>query len=466
MLLIRGLASEITTLFLALFLALIIWTAAVRVNDPITTKSLELEITEAGFLISEGNVAMEPNMVRIFIEGPRSAVDPLRSRDFTAFIDLSEVSFGESEVSVNIEHDIDQIEITQEPLVVTVTAEEIIDREIPVEVDINGSAARGHVLGTAVTDPPTILVTGSASRVNQLARAEISIFVDNEREDIVQVRRPVFQSQDGRTASISGLTLSTEEIIVTIPVEELAGVAEKPIIVDWTGSPAPGYRILNVQAEPNSILVSGAPATLNEINNIRTETVDISGLNASFEERVSLNLPEGVELDEIQPVVVSFEILPIRSTAVVQRTPEIRALGEGLTAEIEVDQITITLFGPIPVLDSIQESDVTVTLDLLDVPTGTHSIEPIVNVLAGDLEVRSYQPEFVTVFITNTVSLTPTTPLSPTVTPTATVPADTGGSNGRLPAGGWASSPASEQTVTIYRSHTTHIMRPIRERIL
>lgn len=399
----RSLVSELATFLLALLLAVIIWTAAVQANDPITSRSLELPIEQRGLLPAEGEVILQESSVRLTVEGPTSVLRPLTDADFAAYVDLSQISFGQSEVPIVLEYSASQVEVVfQEPTITQATAEAIIDREIAVDIQLRGDVARGHTMGEASSDPPSILVSGPASRVNQLLDANVSIFLDSPREDFVQVRRPIFHNRDGRVASLSGLTLSTEEVLVTIPVREVEGVAEKAIIVNWSGSLAAGYRLLNVTVEPNSQLVSGAPAVLAAVRNISTEAIDISGLDESFTLPVALNLPEGVQLEEVQPVVVSFEIEPIYGTTVIRRIPELRALGEGLTAVVEPEQVAVTLFGPLPLLDSIVDDDVTITLDLLNLITGTYAIEPLVTVLASGVEVRSYQPEFVTVVISPT----------------------------------------------------------------
>ncbi len=98
--------------------------------------------------------------------------------------------------------------------------------------------------------------------------------------------------------------------------------------------------------------------------------------------------------------------------------PEIRALGPGLTATVTIDTVRVIIYGPLPVLDSLEEDDVRVTLDLLGLDVGTHNIMPNVVVSASGLEVRSTQPAFVTVVITDVV--TPTLPIENEVTDTIT----------------------------------------------
>lgn len=398
---VKNIVSELFTLILCFVLAIIVWVVAVQASDPLTTKSLELEIQPSGLLPAAGEVTFFDRTVRIYIEGPQSMVQNLTADDFTAAIDLSQVSFGEVTVPIHIRHELAQVKIVlQEPLQTLVTAEAIIDKEIPVRIRVRGEPARGHQLGNSTSSPTSILVSGPASKVNALSEAQVTIFLDAPREDVITVRRPVFVDRNGAAVSTTGLKLSTEETVVTVVVDELAGVAEKPIIVNWSGQPAVGYRLLNVTIEPASVLVSGSPTILENLRSISTEPLDITGLNSSFEQRVTLAVPEGVVQEEIQPVLVTFEIEPILTTTVIRKMPELRALGEGLEAQMAPDQLSVFLFGPLPVLDSITEADVIVAVDLLDLKPGTYSLKPVVTVVASGVEVRSFLPEFITVTIT------------------------------------------------------------------
>jgi YbbR domain-containing protein len=170
-----------------------------------------------------------------------------------------------------------------------------------------------------------------------------------------------------------------------------------------------------VKVEPSSIQVTGSPAQI-DVLRVQTEPVDISGLDESDSRRVTLDLPNGVEMVEVQPVVVTVEIEPILSSDVVQRPVEVRALGEDLEVVIDPEEVRVFLFGPLPVLDSLAEEDVRVTVDLLNLVTGTHVLDPFVSVSAEEIEVRSTQPAQITAIITGSItgtdSLTETLPVT------------------------------------------------------
>ena len=137
-----------------------------------------------------------------------------------------------------------------------------------------------------------------------------------------------------------------------------------------------------------------------------TEPIDINGLTESFEQVVVLDLPAGITVDPEQTVTVNVEIEPILTTSTYIRIPETRGLRAGYEAVADPEQVRVVLFGPLPVLDTLSENDVRVTLDLFALEPGTHSIEPEVDVPDRGIEVRSVQPTAVTVTISPTVTNT------------------------------------------------------------
>jgi YbbR domain-containing protein len=401
---VRSIFSSFTTLLLALVLAVFIWATAVRANDPVETSTLEVTVEVVGRPADTEVVGRPPESVLITIQGPLSALEQISPADFNATIDLSDVPYGEAEVPIQIGGGQELVEVLSVfPETAQLQLEQIITRDIPVVLQVRGEVARGHRIGDERVEPDAIRVSGPADRVNQLEEGRVIVFVDNAREDISELRRPTFYDTQGDVASVVGLTLSPSEVEVIVPVIELAGFAEKPITVNWVGEPAPGYRLLDVKVEPSSVQVTGAPAELEGLR-IQTEPIDITGLIETATLQAALDLPDGVGLVDIQPLSVTVEIEPILTSSVVQRPVEVRALGEGLEAILDPEEVRVFLFGPLPTLDSLAEDDVRVTVDLLNLITGTHVVEPFVSVSADEVEIRSTQPAQITVIISGTIT--------------------------------------------------------------
>ncbi|MFN2222840.1 MAG: YbbR-like domain-containing protein [Candidatus Promineifilaceae bacterium] len=411
----RTLISNLTTLVIAIILAIAIWATAVRASDPVETLTFEIPVEVVGKAADAEVINRPPQSVLITIEGPSSALAQALPSTFEGFIDLTNVPYGESEVPIQVQGEIEQVDIVSIfPESAQIRQDQIVSRNIPVALQVRGEVPRGHRLGTTRLEPATVQVTGSADRVDDLAEGRVIVFVDDAREDISEMRRPTFYDFEGNVASTAGLTISPQEVETIVPVIELAGYAEKPISALWVGEPTPGYRLLDVRVEPASIQVTGSPDQLDTLF-VQTEPIDITGLTETVTQQVALDLPEGVTPVDLQPVFVTVEIVPIRTSSVVQRSVEVRALEDGLQATVEPPEVRVFMFGPLPVLESLADEDVRVTVDVLGLVTGTHVLEPLVTVSASEVEVRSTQPAQVTVVITGVISQ------SETLTPSETL---------------------------------------------
>jgi YbbR domain-containing protein len=403
----RFLLSNVVTLVLSLILAILIWVNASQTEDPTQDRWLQITLDYVGQPDQSVLLSAVRQSVQIFFEGPASVVNGLGANDFVAVVDLSRVSFGQEElVQVQVRSLVSGVTILSQPEPVNVLLEQLVTLEVEVELDVRGEVARGHVQGEALIDPQTIAVSGAASSVETLDRARVTVFLSNDRDTIVESAQPIFYDRQGRVASVSGLSMSTDQIQITIPVNEAANYAEKFIAIDLVGEPAPGYRLLSVKAEPPSVLVQGSPTQISALTQVRTELVDITGLTASFRQKVSLALPTGIALDEVVEIFVDVEIEPFLTTRPYNRGVLLQGLAEDLVATVDPESVRVVLFGPLPILETLLDEEVRLTLDLFDLDVGIYSLEPEVDFPDRGIELRSVQPSLVSVNITRMVTIT------------------------------------------------------------
>lgn len=409
---IRALIGNIALLVLALILAVMIWVNASQTEDPITNQFLQIPVEIVGQ--PENTILQSPSSTRrqtvqIVFEGRASLVNRLNDDDFIARATISEVALG---VDVSVPIEVRPIEadvriLTQSPQALIVNMEELVTDEIPVELDIRGSVARGHRQGEPLIDPPVISISGPASLVRPLDFARVTVFLNNDRETKIVSPQPIFYDQQGLVASNSGLDISVEQVQVTIPVDEAADFTETFVNVLWEGQPASGYRLLSIQATPPTVLVQGSPTRLSLLSRINTELIDITGLTESFDQQVALVLPDGITLDQDQEVFVNIEIEPIFTTSIYNRPIEVQGLGEEFEAVLEPESVRVFLFGPLPALDTLIDEEVRVTADLFGLDVGTYSLEPLVDIPEQrGIESRSIRPSSISVTITRPLTIT------------------------------------------------------------
>jgi YbbR domain-containing protein len=405
--LVRFILSNLFTLLLSLILAFLIWINASQREDPTQDRWLQIPVEYVGQPEDSILLSTQRRNVQIFFEGPGSIVSELNASAFSAIVDLSQAPFGEEVlVPIQVTSKNPNVSVLSQPEPVNTLLEQLVTVEIPVELDIRGEVARGHIQGDPLIDPEFIVVSGPASRVQILDRARATVFLNNDRESIVEQTQPIFYDRQGRVASVSGLTLSSDQLEVTIPVNEAANYAEKFISLDLVGEPASGYRLLGAKIEPPSVLVQGRPTQLNAITQVRTEPVDITGLTESFRQQVALVLPVGITLDEVAEVFVDIEIEPFLTTRPYNQAVVLQGLTEDMTASVEPEDVRVVLFGPLPALETLVDEEVRVTVDLFDLGPGIYSLEPAVDFPERGIELRSIQPSLVTVNITRLITIT------------------------------------------------------------
>ena len=422
----RNLADNLLTLLVAFVIATVIWVIAIRIDDPVDSRDYVIPLTPINLPASRILVENTVEGVQITVDGPTSVLNEVTANDFVAIADLSSIVADISSIDIQVQFvnetiDPEDLSIGKPiPPQTTITVDRLITRDIAVQLIVAGSAAAGYEIGQGTTDPATIQLTGPSQRVNAIAEARVTVVLDNSRESFNAPRRPIFYDQSGNVASVSGLTPSAEQVQAIVPIEQLDGVAAVPIVVNWTGLPASGYRLTNLTVSPDFVQVSGTPEQINNLGSLQTQTIDITDLTESFTQQVALDLPDGIELVEVNPFVVTAEIEPLLSTEILRVEPVIRGLATPLTVTLDVETVRITLFGPLPIVDTLTEDDVRVTLDLFGLESGTHEVVPAVDVFAEEIEVRSILPDVVTVFITNVV--TSTAGITTTLPITATTP--------------------------------------------
>ena len=404
----RKFLSGLATFLLSLGLAILIWMVASQENDPALLQSFQLPLNLVG-QPENSTLDISTESIVVVVEAPSSVLETLKPSDFSAVLDLSQVALGEDlALPVVVNTKIPRVSVTNySPAAINVRLEQLVSREIPVVLDIRGSVARGHTQGEALIDPQTITVVGTAEQVEPLDAARVTVFLNSVRDTFTATPFPIFYDRQGQIASVSGLdNVSTESVAVTIPVAESADFAEKIIDVNWRGQPADGYRLLSINANPPSVLVQGSPSRLTALTQVTTEPIDITGLTETFSQPVTLALPDGITLDEVQVYTVTVEIEPILSTAVYNRPIEFQGVGVKFAASADPEEARIVLFGPLPILDSLTEDEVHVTVDAFGLVTGTYSLEPVVSFPDRGLELRSVEPPLITVEITPTLTTT------------------------------------------------------------
>jgi YbbR domain-containing protein len=421
----RKLLAEGSRLLLALILALIAWVVAVNEEDPVQTDVYPSPVPVQIVNKPENSVIVNQitEQIELTLRAPRSSWESLTPSKFQAVLNLQGLSDDTHNVPVSVASIDQAVEVIDwKPRSLAVRLEPLVSKEVEVQVILHGNVAEGFEEGQPVVTPPAVTVSGAEIWVQEVNRAEVDIFLRNNKEDAVDTRLVQLKDDSGNTVGF--VDIEPEQVTIRVPISLKRGnkeVAVRP--GELLGLPAAGYYMSSISIDPKAIVIFGPPSVIEQVSSLETEPINMSGANGSIVTQAALQLPEGVSVIGREPFAeVTINIDPIQTcSSLEQKAIEFQGLGEGLGVNADPGVVDLILCGPLPRLDRLQRriQDLHVVVDLTELEPGTHSVTPAVLPL-DEITVKSILPEVVEVTIFRLPTPTPTPTNTPTPTPTVT----------------------------------------------
>ena len=380
--------QKIIVQLVCLLLSLGLWIYVTNIENPIKSYELSrvpVEIKNADSLKDAG-LALSPNQefyVNLKIEGNSQDLFSVDKSDFTISVDLNEfvLKNGENKITVNIENSPSTVKIkNSNGLTITINTEAYSTKEVPVKSKINVISKSSYYVATPIFTPETIIVSGPESLVNKVTK----VVAEGEESNAVKtiVKNYIVTPVDENDKEVTGVELSQKWAEAIIEINEGKIV---PIKINTTGTLPSGLRLKSISSTTTEIGITGPESALSSINEIGTETINLSEIKDSTNIDVALGIPDGILIHNGEnSITVSIVVEKVQTK---EFTIDYSMIGqqEGINVVPDNNKVTITVSGFEDVLNTLTEANFTAELDVSEyTEEGEFSKAPTVNLVGVD----------------------------------------------------------------------------------
>jgi YbbR domain-containing protein len=409
------LRRNLVWMLLSFVLSLALWTIVTTAQNPDVIDvfpNIPVELAN----VPPGMIARtEPAPVRITVVAPADVMPTLRAAKFQAVADLSRGAPGLQDVPIEV-HSIDSRVRVDDvaPPRTSILLERMARRDVPAKARLTGSQPAGYLVRAPKMTPDTVTVSGPQSLVDQVVGAIAEVGISGVTTSISQVYKIVPQNANGER--VDRVTVSPENVLVELAVEQERAFKAVPVTVEVRGAPAAGYQVVGLRVDPTSITIEGDARTVDTVQFVATQPVDLNNAGGDIQTNVELDLPNGIRVARAQQIVVRVFVAPIEGSKVVEVAPTLQNVRQGLNGTVSPSTVRVTVVGPMPVLASIGPRDLPVIVDAAGLGPGNQQVRPRVAV-PNLVRLQATQPDQVQVAIV--APPTPTAVPEPTRTPGA-----------------------------------------------
>ena len=393
--------NRILYLALSLLLAIVFW---LYVDDWIgstTTKELtgipvefigaEDTLPSRGLMLTEG----EDTTMDVKLSGPRTVISGLDKNDLIIQVNLTNVTAvgtfsypwtWDVVIAGNL-RDKSGISLEKASLsTVTFQVSPLYSKQVPVSVNVNGEVADGHIYMAErlAADPSVLTLSGKEEDVDQVESARIAVDLTDANATLQREFAYELLDADGNVVENDKIRVSDRRVLVTAPVYIVKDLALK---VKFKESPGSKEENIRWDLEYDTITVAGEPASLENVNEILLDEIDLSKvLSDDGLEPLEIGIPAGcVNLSGFTTTKISIRFRGLDTRTFTATNITAVNISEGQIFSKMTNSVDVMLRGPASELDQVTPEDIRIVVDLAEFySNGTFSSPAIVLVDGHD----------------------------------------------------------------------------------
>lgn len=388
--------SKFGTLLLSVIIAFGLWAYVVTNVSVTDTTSLhnvpvvfqnEGALTGRNLMLTDGTA----QTVTLNITGTRSEILKLRPDNVSVVVDLSRIyDAGRQNVGYVVNYPSDVVsgdfEYTADKTRIFLTVEEYVEKYVNVFFDYQGQVAEGYMVDfeSVQVNHRRVLVSGPASMVEPISQAKVTVSLDGLTESLDQDFAYLLCDEEGNPVEVSNVDYvktDVENIHLNLDIQRYKQVQLKLDVVDGGGATE---ETTSIVLDTESIMVSGPAALLENLDTLSVGSVNLAEIKETVKLTFPVTLPNGVTNRsgvESVTATVSFPALSTKTFTITNIQPV--NVPADTVETVVTKQINVKIRGPRSVIQRMQPSDISVSVDFSSLQVGaTVTLQPIVTISA------------------------------------------------------------------------------------
>lgn len=273
----------------SLLMALLLWFYVVNQGN-VTSLGKTTAVTLQYHNVPAGLDVSGPDRVEVRIWGASGGASEIK-----AYVDLTGYDKGVHQVPVNLADVGGALFTSVQPRQVEVSLEALSERVMPIKHEIRQQPQPGYNVNQTLLSPDRCVIKGDAQVISRVT----TVVAPVELGDVLDIAMltPALEARDATGNTITqGIQIVPAAINVYVVVEKTQLSKKVKVVPQFTGIITPGYIAGETVIEPAQVSILGDQAKVENLSEVVTEPIDITGRTGDFSQLVDLVQPEGVSI--------------------------------------------------------------------------------------------------------------------------------------------------------------------------
>jgi YbbR domain-containing protein len=415
--------KDIVVKVVSVLIAIFIWFLIQDQDNPFTERTISVPLTSNVDVLESRNLQIVggglPVAVTVKIKGRRQRLDSVTANDFKVTADLSEISESGTH-SIEIQPpeytgNTDIIISGMSPTSFSLRLEKMIGRPYPVNVEFTGDLPNGYAIVNKRVNPDSVIIQDRESTLAKVNKVVVPVDLKDLSVTKDLVIQAVVYDTSGKPMTQYG---GKYPAIVSYDIAR-----ELPVSVSVAGKPQDGFYFKEIILDTPNVSVIATKEILDSLTKINAEAVNIEGKSGSFITDLSLVMPKGVSLLDIDaPVSASVLIEPLSTRIFTIPTNTITIhdvdTSGALEYRLSANSFNIVAEGRPEAIEALKLSDIRCSISVRNLREGEHLVPVNISLPAG-ISLK----ERVNVRVLIEANIVPEEPPTPTPEPSEPTPA-------------------------------------------